>query len=224
MPRIPRGLSIVALVVAAGVVCPAVDVGTGAPTEALSAAFLRAFFRNAFPNKVTLPPLNDVTRFGSAGLIQEFRDATQSGSRHALVKANLRTNAEDLVYQVLAGMHSYYTSVGVNTAGYPVNDTQDCPAFEGNTCQYQFFSLNHVLFVYSTPTFNGQNFLIRDPFYTRWLALSGLDFVGPGRPADIERAATVGGVNATVQVYASAALYNITSGTQTGRLLAVTQP
>ena len=225
--RILRIFLATALVLLGAVLCLAVEVGSGAPSEGLTQKFVNAFFRNGFAYLVTLPPVANVQRFGSTGLIQEFREAGGGNGRLALVKANqttaLPTDGSVEVAQVLANMFSYYSTVGVNTAGYPTVDTLICPtAAPAVPCQYQFFNKNYVLFAYESPTFNGQTFAVRDPFYTKWVAIGGIDGAGPA--TDIERNVTVGGTNATVQLYAKAAIYNITSGTLTGRVLAVAAP
>ncbi len=36
-------------------------------------------------------------------------------------------SGQPAVAQVLANMYSYYQSVGVSTAGYPITDTLNCP-------------------------------------------------------------------------------------------------
>ena len=199
------------------------DVGTGAPSEALTQRFVNAYFRNGFSNIVSLPPIADVARFGATGLHQEFRDAEKTtGVKLALVKSNLSTALADAVYQVQADVYGYYLTVGVNTAGYPTMDTAVCPAFEGNSCTYQFFDKSYVLFAYKTPTLDGQNFTIRNPFYTKWTARGGL--AGLGRPTDTERALTIQTINATVQAFSGGAIYNITSGTFTGQTFAVAAP
>jgi uncharacterized protein (TIGR03437 family) len=224
IPRIFTAISL-ALLTLGAVVCLAIDVGSGAPTAGLTQKFVNAFFRNGFAYIVALPPVSNVQRFGTTGLIQEFRELSGTG-RLALVKANqtlaLPTDGSVDVAQVLAKVYGYYSTVGVNTAGYPTVDTLTCPPVSTNTCTYQFFNKNYVLFVYDSATFTGQNFALRDPFYTRWVALGGIG--GPGPVTDVETNVTVNAVNATVQTYANAALYNITSGTLNGRLIGVSAP
>ena len=225
-PANPLRAALLALLAGGFTLCPAPDVGSGAPTDALTQRFVNAYFRNGFNNLVSLPPINDVTRFGSTGLIQEFRDAARTANvRLALIKANVNAPPQEGkpdVVQVLADMYGYYSALGVSTAGYPVDDTQNCPDFAGNSCQYQFFDKNYVLFAYKTATLNGQNFSVRNVFYTKWVALSGLG--GLGRPIDVERAVTISSTNATVQLYANGAVYQITSGTMNGLVFAVLTP
>jgi uncharacterized protein (TIGR03437 family) len=222
------------LLAVASVICLAatIDVGSGAPSEGLTQRFQNAFFRNGFAYLVTLPPVGNVQRFGGTGLIQEFNavgstsTATSAGPRLALVKATmstaLPTDGSVDVAQVLANVYSYYTSVGVNTAGFPTTDTINCPKVTAIACEYQFFSKNYVLFAYDSSTFNGDNFAVRDPYYTKWQGLGGINGLGPA--TDIERNITVNGGNATVQVYVNGEIYNNTSGTLNGRVFAVTTP
>ncbi len=204
------------------------DVGSGAPTQDLTRRFINSYFRNGFYNLVSLPPVNNVQRFGANGLIQEFRDAARTANvKLALIKANANTpetaGSVDIL-QVYADIYGYYSTIGVNTAGFPTNDTQQCPIFEGNACSHQSFDKNYTLFVYKTATVNGQNFAIRDPFYTRWVAAGSLN--GLGRPADIERSVTsaVSQVTATRQLYSAGAIFDVTSGTFDGRTFVVLEP
>lgn len=196
----------------------AADVGSGAPNPDTTLQYVNAFFRNGFAYLVSLPPLGDVRQFGPTGYLQEFADTKKtSGVKLALIKPTL---AQIQVYQVLADVYGYYGTVGVNNAGYPKGDTLSCPVFEGNFCTYQFFDKNYVLFAYSSPTPNGTGFAVRDPFYTRWQILLGVD--GIGRPVDMERNVTsAAGTTAVQQLFSSGALFNTTSGPRMGILYAV---
>ncbi len=215
-----------------------IDVGSGAPSAGLSGRFVNAFYRNGFAYLVSLPPVNNVQRFGGTGLIQEFNAVGSTGTgtgtgmggggNLALIKANmttaLPTDGSVDVAQVLANMFSYYSSVGVTTAGFPTTDTLTCPQQTGlPVCEYQFFNKNYVLFTYDSSTFNGSNFAVRDPFYTKWMALGGI--TGLGTAIDIERNVTgQNSVTATVQLYANGAIYSITSGGLSGSVFAVAPP
>src|SRR4051794_2815705 len=98
------------------------DVGSGAPTDSLRRSFVAAWFRNLFYTQVSMPPLADVKKFGSAGLVQEFQDTNKtSGVKLALVAPNSGIQAGDGsdVFQLLSPLYNYYSSVGVNTAGNP---------------------------------------------------------------------------------------------------------
>jgi len=214
-----------------------IDVGSGAPSDGLTQRFQNAFFRNGFAYLVSLPPAGNVTRFGATGLIQEFNSVSQpagssttgtanAGPRLALIKSNmstaLPTDGSVDVAQVLANIYSYYTSIGVNTAGSPTTDTINCPQVTKIACEYQFFNKNYVLFSYDSTTFNGDNFAVRDPYYTKWKTLGGINGLGPA--TDIERNITIGGGAATVQLYVNGEIFNNTSGTLNGRVFVVTSP
>lgn len=149
-----------------------------------------------------------------------------SSQRLALIKPDLSTFvAEDAygVFQMAATMYSYFNSVGVNTAGYPTMDTANCPPLADNKCSYQLFDKPYALFVYERATLNGQNFAVRNPYYSKWTTLGGIARFGPANSAETSVTSPAGS-NATYQTYASGAIYNITSGTPTGRLLAVQEP
>ena len=217
-----------------------IDVGSGAPNSGLTEKFVSNFFRNGFAYLVSLPPIDNVQRFGGTGLIQEFNavgstgtgtgngNGTGTGGRLALIKANmtlaLPTDGSVDVAQMLANIYSYYSTVGVTTAGFPTTDTLTCPQQTGlPACEYQFFNKNYVLFAYDSSIFNGSNFALRDPFYTKWKALGGI--TGLGTAIDIERNVTgQSSVAATVQLYANGAIYSITSGSLSGSVFAVASP
>ena len=208
------------------------SVGSGAPNDTIAQRFYQAYIRNGFNLLVALPPVGNVQRFGTTGLIQLFQDAAKTGGvRLALIKATTSTvlpptdsgSAGIDVFQVLASMYSYYSSVGVATAGYPITDTLGCPALAGNSCQYQFFDRNYVLFVYTDSILDGPNFALRDPFFTKWTSLGGIAVLGP--VASLEQNLTSKfGTTAKAQIYQQGAIYSITSGTSNGRLLGVLEP
>jgi len=207
-------------------VCDDVQVGAGAPNETIRQRFVAAYYRNGFAYKTSGPPLGSVRQFGPTGLVQEFHDA--DGNRMALVKATTSTalpidkdgTIREDVFQVLAPMYSYYSSVGAGTAGYPTMDTVTCPFVD---CQYQLFDKNYALFAYQTASFAGQNFATRDPFYTRWMALGGILAMGPASSAE-QSVTSSTGTTATLQTYVKGAVYSITSGTLNGRVLGIRQP
>src|SRR4051794_39519451 len=115
------------------------DVGSGAPSDAITRSFVAAYFRNGFSSLVSLPPLSDVKKFGAAGLVQEFSDAAKTANvKYALIKPSTATQANDGsdVFQVASLIYAYYSSVGVSTAGQPTADSLVCA---DRTCQYQFY-------------------------------------------------------------------------------------
>jgi len=205
------------------------DVGSGPVSESVRQQFVRSYFRNGFHLLVSLPPSGDVRRFGSTGLVQDFPPAsTTVTGRYALVKATTSDVVQEgveSVFQVYPNMYSYYSGVGANTAGYPTTDTQPCPAVSGRNCTYQLFDKNFALFVYDQATLNGSNFTTKGVFYTRWRALGGIGTLGSA--VNAEETITSGastGVTATVQQFSAGAVYQITSGSLTDRVLAVKQP
>ena len=204
-----------------------VDVGSGPISAAIQLRFRQAFVRDGFDVLCALPPLANVTQFGSTGLFQEFADAARTpNTRLALVKANTVDQVADNtvdVFQIRASMYSYYNSIGVNTAGYPTMDTAACPAPTTSNCSWQQFDRSYALFVFTSGTLSGTRFNSKEPFFSKWLSLNGI--TGPGPAISSEQSITAAsGVQATVQTFSNSALYNITSGLQTGRLLAVQQP
>lgn len=211
-----------------------VDVGSGAPNEAIRQRFIQAFFRNNFYTLVSLPPLGPVRSFGGTGLIQEFQDAGKTKDvKLAIIKPNTSTSypptppGEETVpidtFQVLAAMYSYYSTVGVSTAGFPTMDTRACPATAPGACQYQFFDKNYALFVYESAISGQQNFSVRDPIYASWVAAGGVSTLGPATSGETN-ATSSGGTAGTIQTFANGAIVRITSGTYNGRIFAVQRP
>ena len=157
-----------------------VQVGDGSPTSTVKQTFVNAWMSNGF-NLLVADPTTKVTTFGTTGLIQVFPSATSSTVQLALVKPD--TTESQNVRQVLAPMYAYYSTIGVNNAGFPVFDTGNCPAISnlpgGPTCQLQYFDKNYALFIY-TPALNGvTNIATRDPFYSKWSTLGGIQGLGP---------------------------------------------
>src|SRR5712691_5385128 len=180
------------------------DVGSGSPTESIRASFINAFYRAGFQNLVNLPPLGDVRAFGPTGLIQEFGDSAKN--KYALLMPD-STNPirEDtlVVYQLTPVLYTYYLSIGVTTAGYPTTDSGPCPPIISfpSACQYQLFSKNHGLFVYTNGLGSaGTNFSTRDPFYTKWNALAGIASLGPAVSAE-QSVTSPAATKATMQTF-----------------------
>jgi uncharacterized protein (TIGR03437 family) len=223
--KFPASTLVLALVcVAASAQTP--DIGSGAPNEAIRQSFIQDYFRNGFNLLVTVPPLGNVKALGSLGLVQEFADVKNSANKYALVKPNL--NAPALaggadMFQIYPTLYAYYTTVGVTTAGYPTSDTLNCPALvslPGNSCQYQLFDKPYALFVYKTAILGVSNVPLADPFYTKWQSIGGIFSAGPATAASVAITSPSGSA-ATVQTFDQAAIFNITSGLLSGRLVAV---
>ncbi len=201
-----------------------IDVGGGSPDAGIKLAFINAWQRNGFNNLVADPTVN-VTKYGTTGLIQQFPGL--SAGTFALIKPDTTDNYN--VQQLQAAMYAFYTTVGVATAGYPASDTQACPTLVAVanltiTCQWQPFTTNYALFVYSKALQTGaQNFATRDPFYTKWAAFNGIQGLGPANSAETAVTSQFA-TKATAQTYDQGAIYNITSGLITGRVLAVKEP
>ena len=198
------------------------DVGSGAPDVTIQMAFVNAYERNSFFTLVGAPTGN-VAKYGATGLIQQFPAAnTKTNATLALIKPDTADTYN--VFQVLAAMFAYYSTVSVGTAGYPTADTLTCPALislSSNSCQWQPFSNNYALFVYASALAStGQDFGTRDPFYTKWKNLGGISGMGPATSAETQATSQFKSA-ATVQTYDQGALYNITSGALSGRLLAI---
>lgn len=221
--RISAVLCLLAACVYSAFAQSSLEVGAGAPNEYIRNQFVNAFSRGAFARYAELPPAGAVRRYGSTGLIQEFNDSSRAGARLALIKATSIADPQNPagdVYQVLTDVFAYYGSVGVGTAGYPIGDTQFCPA---SACTYNLFSLNYALFAWSTGANEPQNISVRDPFYSRWSSLGGTGTAGPPVTAEVTGPSSFGG-SATMQSFRNAVLFNITAGALSGRLVSVREP
>ncbi|HEY6392427.1 MAG TPA: Ig-like domain-containing protein [Bryobacteraceae bacterium] len=200
------------------------DVGSGSPTESIRASFINAFYRAGFQNLVNLPPLGDVRAFGATGLVQEFGDSARNKYALLMPDSTMPIRQDTLyVYQLIPALYTYYLTFGVTTAGYPMTDTTPCPPILSfpSACQYQLFNKPYGLFVYTNGLgTTGTNFATRDPFYTKWNTLGGIATLGPA--VGVEQAVTSpAATKATIQTFDRGAVFNITSGVLTGRILAV---
>ncbi len=217
-------LGSLALYFAATPVILAQDVGQGAPNESIRQRFVNAYFRGNFQRLVSSPK-GEVRRLGSTtGLVQEFSDADPTkNATYALIRANsspVVVEGVNDVLQMTADMYPFFTQQGVNTVGFPTNDTSPCAAPAGASgCGYQFFDKTYVLVAYRS---NGaaQDCAIKDPFYSKWTAAGGINTIGAC--IDAERAVTgLSSVTANQQIYLNGAIYSVTSGTQTGSAFTV---
>lgn len=214
-------------------ISPVIEIGGGAPTGALQYAFLQAYQREGFAALVSLPPVARVRAFGSGGYVQEFSDAAGGTSKYALVTASLTLGSvaglATSVMQFPPALYTYYNSVGANTAGYPLQDGQTCPRFDGNSCTFGVFDKGYALFAYGEPLSTGQNFTVNGAYYTEWAALNGIQ--GLGRATSGQTAITAAvvapattGTTATVQSFANGEIYTITSGVNRNKTFGVPQP
>jgi hypothetical protein len=206
-----------------------IDVGTGAPTPAIQELFVEAWARNNFNLLVALPPLGNVKKFGSTGYVQVFSGVSTSAQLAIVYNPNLNA-----AFQEQAAMFAFYSGTTAATAGYPTIDTTNCPPLitsqdSNNSCQYQLFDNDYALFTYAALLLlTSQTFSIADPFYTLWKSFGGVSgnsgfALGPPLTAQTAVISSFGS-KATLQTYDRGAIYNITSGTLSGRLLAVKEP
>ncbi|MBM3727639.1 MAG: hypothetical protein FJW40_19740 [Acidobacteria bacterium] len=199
-------------------------VGQGAPNGNIRQAFVDRYNRGSFAQLVSLPPVADVRALGQGGFVQEFFDTLRIQKYAIVVKGSAATATAVPGYQLIPAMWTYYQAVGAGEAGYPIEDTNTCPAMLSNSCIHQSFDLNQTLFVWTNvPGTTASSMVVRNPFQARWLTLGGVGGLGP--PTNTEAAVTSSkGTTATVQTYLAGALYNITSGNASGRLLRVVEP
>lgn len=205
-----------------------IDVGQGSPTDGIRQQFVFSYYRNGFSSLTTLPPLGQVKKFGTAGLVQEFSEAANATVKWALLAPNASAPvAQDrpFVLQVTGAMYAYYNSVGSGTAGMPLNDTTNCARLAAaNSCIYQFFDKNYALFVFSNlVNLTATTFFTRDPYYTKWLATGGLSVLGPAESAETAVTSSTA-ATATMQTFDQGAIFNFTTGLNAGRQIAVKQP
>ena len=229
-------MSLSRFVFAAPAVCVALlaqstpDVGSGAPTPLIQQLFQLAYYRNGFAYTVSFPPLADVRRLGTNGLVQEFQDSAKtSGVRLALIMPNTSAPVVEgvtAVFQMQASMYAYFNSIGVNTAGMPTTDTLNCPSLNtANACTYQLFDKPYALFVFKEQVNNSANtFYTRAPFYAKWAAAGGISGMGPAVSAETAVTSSVSSAAATAQYFDRGAIYNVTSGTNSGRIFTVVGP
>ncbi len=207
------------------------EIGGGAPTAQIQQSFLNAYQRGNFRFGVNPVPPNDIRSFGGTGFLQEFIDLARPTQRAALIYG-IPVQVDGVAvqtFQLTTGMYAYYSSsaVGVATAGFPLEDTRTFSnSTTANAGEWQTFQKTTALFVWSAtpdPLTAGLNFMVRDPFYSRWVLLGALS--GLGAPTSAETAVTSSrGGAATVQRFQNGVAYYYTTGSLTGRLLAVTAP
>ena len=208
-----RRLSIVSALccAAAGIVLAVTFTVGGGEPAAVQQSFINAFFRGQFSQLVAATPINNVQALGTPGLVQTFQGVANSSLTWALVDPDpLNTN---ITFQMYADLYSFYLSVGsVNIAGYPTMDTTACPANYYGVCNYQLFTKNYGLFVYSNPS---GSYAVSDPIYTEWNnggALNGpLGVATSAALAVTSEAGTAG----TQQQFAGGAIYSYTPGSAT---------
>lgn len=208
-----------------------IQVGQGATTTTIGEEFSVAYRRDDFNFTVALPPLAEVVAYGVGGFRQEFQDAAKTGLKSALVRPalpDLTLGVNNAVRQVRPPIYAIYTqsSVGVSMAGFPKIDTQRffVPG-PGNTFisgSYQTFDKNFGIFVWDLPPLEGSTenrFNLADPIFTRWNSI-GFDQLGPPVISSVTATSRFGTAG-TYQVFNNGAIYVLTSGALSGRLIFV---
>jgi uncharacterized protein (TIGR03437 family) len=211
----------------------AIQVGQGAPTDTIRNEFQVAYQRADFFSVVTLPPLTEVTAYGTGGFRQEFTSTLGSATRSALIRPatpDLSQGLTNAVRQVRAPIYPLYiqSGIGVSTAGFPRIDTTEFTTLLPGVANavigglYQTFDRNFAIFLWNEPPNQAgteRQFNIADPIYTRWASL-GLEQIGPptlNSTAVTSRFTT----RANYQVFTNGAIYQLTSGAFTGRVIFV---
>jgi len=198
-------------------------VGQGAATVAIMQSFVNAYDRNGFPLKVTVG-VTPVQALGSPGLVQEFTAVANANLKCALVKPdpNATVSANDTL-QMLSDLYTYYTSVGEATAGYPTIDTTACPTNTFGTCNYQLFTKDYALFVYSAPT--AASFSVADPFYTVWNNAGGIGgSFGVVNSAQTSVTSPVSKTAGTEQTFATGAIFSYPASATTPTVYGIVEP
>jgi len=155
---------------------------------------------------LVLQPTSNVGPLGSPGLVQTFQWANNTSLTAALVAPDA---SGTITLQMYPDLYTYYSSVGVSTAGYPITDSAACPFNTYGSCDYQLFAKDYALFVYSNPS--GASYTVSDPFYTEWINVQGIS--GPLGPASGSIAAVTSesGILGTQQLFAGGAIYSYTA-------------
>ncbi len=198
-----------------------VVVGSGAPSNGVTVDFQNGFFRNNFFNLVNATPLANVAKFGSTGYYQEFNLLNITpAEKVALILPSLAVSGtQGAVLQVLGGMYTYYSALGVNTVGYPTTDTQTCPGLA--TCQYQPVTGNYALFYYASGNPNGNGFSITGNIFTEWTTLGGI-YSALGTAYNAQATVTSPAkTTAIAQLFTDGMIVSPTSGVNSGSTYAV---
>lgn len=221
-------------------------IGSNAPTQALQDLFLRAWYRNRFYQIVYPVPKTAVVKLGAAGLVQLFEDPSRAPDlRYVLIKADAGESlyvdpatgaSTGDVYQVYPQLWTLLTSLNgasvtnpaqLNTTGFPLMDNDVCPPLEdGNSCMYLVTGKKYALFAYGQvlDVIRGGTFSIKDPLFTKWKSLGGVQGLGSPLTAEQPLTSSVTQSTASAQAFRKGELFNITSGLSAGRLLTVAEP
>lgn len=213
-----------------------ISIGQGSPNDTIRSAIQRGFYRGIFPQLAGLPPNGTVRALAGASgaYVQEFPDITKvSGLTLAIIATpGINVGGEVLDnFQLLHPMYAFYTSseVGAANAGLPLGDTESFNLLAAdnftslNKYQYQLFSRNWALFVWNLAPENGnvgREFILKDPFYSRWKNLGNFAYLGPCTSSETALTSTRS-TAATVVKFANGYLFNMTSGPSAGRVVVV---
>ncbi|MES1257008.1 MAG: hypothetical protein ABUS51_01205, partial [Acidobacteriota bacterium] len=203
-----RSVLLPALLCSTVAVATAVSVGSGSPSAQILQSFVNAFGRGTFSTLVSLPPAGDVVPLG-AGFVQEFPARGGGSAKFALVDPFVSPGPFD-TRQMYSDLYAYFQSVGVAATGFPAIDTTACPATGFGSCNYQLFTNDYALFVYSNPA--GLRFAVRDPFYTEWNNAGGIGgSFGPaiGSETAVTSTSKLQGVS---QLYSSGVIFSYPAG------------
>ncbi len=206
-------------------------VGQGATNDTIRNEFQVAYQRDEFFNFVNVVPLTEVAAFGTGGFRQEFQDPAKTGLKSALIRPavpDLTVGLNNAVRQVRSPLYQIYTqsSIGSGVAGYPNIDTSRFSVPTGGTQflagSYQTFDKNYAIFLWdSPPNDNGTEtqFNIADPVFTRWKSI-GFTTIGPPY-SGLTSVTSRFGLKANYQIFGNGAIYVLTSGTFSGRVIFV---
>ena len=205
----------------------------GGSTPAVQAAFVAAYQRGSF-SSLAAAAIENVTPWGSGGLIQRFTATGNASQLYALVKPD--TTSAFNVVQMNPAIYAYYATVTPATAGFPTADTATCPALKnaaatptataatGNTCTWQPFSNSYALFAFTSPIGSfGQTFAVRNPFFTNWASLGGVSGLGPAESPE-KQIYSIYSTGAMEQLYDQGVIYNMDFGPSNGKVFTVQAP
>jgi len=193
-------------------------------TADIQATFVTAYNRGIFASLVTVPQ-GDVSTYGPSGLIQLFTGAADKTQTFALIKPDSTTTSN--VQQMWWSVYSVVGPQSIASIGFPTADTAECPTLvspvaSGNTCQWQPFTLDYAVFVYTQNLPVGPLTFIQDPFFTPWSAL-GISVLGPA-VSMVQQVSTQYQSAALRQQFDQGAIYDLSAGPAATQVLAVKGP
>ena len=216
-----------------------ITVGQGSPNDVVRSAIQRGYFRGNFAQLVSSPPTTDVNPLPGASnaYVQEFADITKvAGLKLAIIAGPLVPVGDGEFqdnFQMLHPMYSFYTSaaIGAVNAGLPLGDTENISVIGAdgtlaNKFQYQLFSRSWALFAWNTAPETasvGTQFILKDPFYSRWRLLGNFSSLGAMTAAEVSQTSARGTIAGVVK-FQNGYLFNMTNGPSAGRVVAVRPP